>query len=72
VHEHYSDKLFELYLSISINIRHRNHLLDFFARKVTLQSLTYLFQLTLAKSLLALNVENFECLEQFFLSLRVF
>jgi hypothetical protein len=72
VHEHYSDKLFKLYLSIAVNIRYRDHLLDFFAREVTLQPLTYLLQLALAESLLALNVENFERLKQFLLRLRVF
>jgi hypothetical protein len=71
VHEHYSDKLLKLYLAITIDISHRDHLLDFFARKIALQPLANLLELALPKTLFALNVKNFERLEQLFLSLRI-
>ena len=60
MHQHNSNKLLKVDVPITIDICHRNHLLDLFLREFALESLADLVQLRLTEPLFILCVENFE------------
>lgn len=57
MHQHDPDELFEVDVPVPIDVRHRDHFLNFLLVKLAFESFADLIQLRLAEPLLVLGVK---------------